>query len=67
MENKIKLLNEYCNKCGSQMNSWDKRLTNTFKIENTCENCFCKIYDMDKDSFRNAMEDFWGIRPCQGI
>lgn len=49
------------------MNSWDKRLTNTFKIENTCENCFCKIYDMDKDSFRNAMEDFWGIRPCQGI
>lgn len=64
---KVKWLNEYCHKCNSRMNSWDMRLTKTFKTYNTCEKCFCEIYDMDRDSFRSNMEDFWGIRPCQGI
>ena len=64
---KVKLLNEYCHKCSGQMNSWDMRLTKTFGAKNTCENCFCQIYDMDKDTFRASMEDFFDIRPCQGI
>lgn len=67
MAEKVKWLDEYCHKCGGQMNSWDKRLTKTFKVRNTCEKCFCKIYDMDKEAFRGTMENFWGIRPCQGI
>lgn len=49
------------------MNSWDKRLTNTFKVRNTCERCFCNIYDMDTDAFRKQMEDFFDMRPCQGL
>lgn len=49
------------------MNSWDKRLTNTFKVIDTCEHCFCDIYDMDADSFRKQMENFFGMRPCQGL
>ncbi len=49
------------------MNSWDKRLTNTFKVVGTCECCFCDIYDMDKDAFRKQMEDFFDMRPCQGL
>ena len=64
---KVRWVDEYCHKWGGQMNSWDMRLTKTFKSKNTCEKCFCKIYDMDKDSFRDTMEDFFGIRPCQGI
>ena len=64
---KVRLLDEYCHKCGSQMNSWDKRLTNTFKVVDTCERCFCDIYDMDKDAFRKQMEDFFDMRPCQGL
>lgn len=60
-------LDEKCNKCGSQMNSWDMRLTKTFKIVNTCENCLCEIYDMDKNSFRQSMEEFFDMRPCKGI
>lgn len=67
MTNKVKWLDENCHKCGAQMNSWDARLTKTFKVRNTCEKCFCDIYDMDQDQFRSTMEDFWGIRPCQGI
>lgn len=64
---KVKLLDECCHKCGSRMNSWDRRLTNTFKVVDTCERCFCSIYDMDKDAFRKQMEDFFDMRPCQGL
>lgn len=66
-QRKVKYLDEYCHRCNAQMNTWDMRLTKTFKVKNTCENCFCDIYDMDRDAFRTRMEDFFGIRPCQGI
>lgn len=66
-QRKVKYLDEYCCWCNAQMNTWDMRLTKTFKVKNTCENCFCEIYDMDRDAFRTRMEDFFGIRPCQGI
>lgn len=56
-----------CHKCGKQMNTWDVRLTKTFKVFDTCEDCFCDIYDMDKDAFRERMEDYLGMRPCKGI
>lgn len=65
-QNRIKTL-EICHKCGRQMDSWDKRLTKTFKVYNTCERCFCRIYDMDQEAFRAQMENFFGMRPCQGI
>ena len=58
---------EKCQQCGSKMNSWDIRLTKTFKTVNTCESCFCNIYDMDRDAFRNQMKDFFGMRPCPGL
>lgn len=67
MSEVVKWLDEECETCGEQMNSWDKRLSKTFKVKNTCEKCFCSIYDLEKMSFRKRMEDFFGIRPCQGI
>ena len=48
------------------MNSWDARLTKTFKVRNTCEKCFCKIYDIDQDAFRSKMEDFWTFVRVRG-
>lgn len=62
-----KKVNQKCHKCGQQMNTWDVRLTKTFKTYPTCEDCFCRIYDMDKDAFRHRMEDYLGMRPCKGI
>lgn len=56
-----------CHQCRERMNSWDIRLTKTFKTVNTCESCFCDIYDMDRDRFRDQMEEFYGMRPCQGL
>lgn len=64
---KVHWLKDQCHRCGRQLNSWDMRLTRTFKVVNTCEHCFCEIYDMDAESFRAQMEDFFGMRPCQGI
>ena len=67
MSDKVKWLDNTCHKCSNQMNSWDARLTKTFKVKDTCEACFCKVYDLDKGAFRQKMENFFDIRPCQGI
>lgn len=65
---KVKLLDEECNICSEQLNSWDARLSKTlaYKIP-VCEKCIAKEYDMDVDALRTRMEDFYGMRPCQGI
>ncbi len=57
-----------CNICNKQLNSWDKRLSKTlaYKIP-VCEKCIAKEYDMDVEALRSRMEDFFDMRPCQGI
>lgn len=47
---------------------WDARLSKTlaYKIP-VCEKCIAKEYDMDVNALRDRMEDFFGMRPCQGI
>lgn len=65
---KVKWLDINCNICGTQLNSWDARLSKTlaYKIP-VCEKCIAKEYDMEADVLRTRMEDFFGMRPCQGI
>ena len=65
---KVKWLNENCNSCGKQINSWDKRISKTLVYRYPCcEACIAKEYDMDIDALRNQMEHYFGIRPCLGI
>ena len=65
---KIKWLDEYCNICGRQLNSWDKRCSNALKYKNAlCENCIGKEYDMSIEELRGTMEHFFGLRPFMGI
>lgn len=68
MAEKVKWLDKECNICGEQLNSWDARLSKTlvYKIP-VCEKCIAKEYDMDVNTLRDRMEDFFGMRPCQGI
>lgn len=68
MSERVKWLDKYCNLCGEQLNSWDARLSKTlaYKIP-VCEKCIAKEYDMDVNALRDRMEDFFGMRPCQGI
>lgn len=64
----VKWLDETCNVCNNRLNSWDVRLSKTlaYKIP-VCEKCIAEEYDMDVDSLRARMEDFYDMRPCQGI
>ena len=65
---KVRWLDTNCNICHEQLNSWDDRLSKTlaYKIP-VCEKCIAKEYDMDVEALRERMEDFFGMRPCQGI
>ncbi|MDE6518133.1 MAG: hypothetical protein K2L18_09865 [Acetatifactor sp.] len=65
---KVRWLDKNCNICHEQLNSWDSRLSKTlaYRIP-VCEKCIAKEYDMDVDALRDRMEDFFGMRPCQGL
>lgn len=66
---KLKWLDEYCNKCGNQLNSLDARLlSRTLAYRFPCyKSCIAVEYDMTADELWDRMEDYFGIRPCLGI
>ena len=65
---KIKWLGQTCHVCGEELNSWDARVSKALGYRNTaCEKCIAKEYGKDVDEVRDIMEDFFGMRPCQGI
>ena len=65
---RAKWLDEDCNICESQLNSWDARLSKAlaYKIP-LCEKCIAKEYDMEPEALRDRMENYFGMRPCVGI
>lgn len=64
----IKWLDETCNCCGKQINSWDKRISKALAYKYPCcEKCIAKEYDVAVEALRSRMEDYFGIRPCMGI
>lgn len=66
--NKSRMIGEQCNICGHELNTWDARLSKSLAYKNkVCEKCIANEYDMDVDVLRERMEDYFGIRPCQGI
>lgn len=68
MPEKVKWLDETCNSCGGQINSWDKRLSKTLAYKSpVCEACIAKEYGMEIPALRGRMEEYFGERPCQGI
>ena len=65
---KLKWLDETCNSCNKQINSWDKRISKVLSYKYPCcEACIAKEYDMDIDALRNRIEHYLGIRPCLGL
>ena len=68
MQDKITWLDEYCNVCGEQLNSWDMRISKALVYKKpVCEKCIAKEYDRDVDSLREYFERIFGMRPCLGI
>jgi predicted amidophosphoribosyltransferase len=68
MSDKVKWLDEYCNQCGAQLNSWDKRCSKALAYKMPCcEKCIAKEYDITADELRGKLEEVFGMRPCMGI
>lgn len=68
MADKVRWLDQDCNICGEQLNSWDAKCSKVLAYKYpVCESCIAKEYDMDKESLRTRLEDFFGMRPCQGV
>lgn len=68
MANKVQWLDEECNCCGNQINSWDKRISKTLCYQYLhCESCIAAEYDMDVEALRGRMENYFHIRPCLGL
>ena len=55
-----------CEKCGKELNSWDKRVGKVLGYK-LCESCIAQEYSISVKQFREKMENFFGVRPCQGI
>ena len=65
---KAKWIDIQCNICNARLNSWDARLSKVLAYKNpVCEKCIAKEYGMEAQALRERMEDFFGMRPCQGI
>ena len=68
MPEKVRWLDSSCHVCGCQLNSWDQRCSKSLGYKNlTCEKCIAKEYGKDVQEVREIMEDFFGMRPCQGL
>ncbi len=59
---------KYCNICKNELTSWDLRLSKSLAYKNpVCEACIAKEYGLTADELRDKMEDYFGLRPCQGL
>lgn len=65
----IRWLEDYCHYCGSQLNSWDVRVSKAlgYLKYHCCERCIAKEYDRTLPELRGVMEEYFGMRPCKGI
>jgi len=55
-----------CQRCNKELNSWDKRIGKILGYK-LCEECIAKEYSISVQEFRERMEEYLGMRPCQGI
>lgn len=68
MKTKGKWLDESCNSCGRQINTWDKRISKVLAYKYPCcEECIAKEYDVEPEALRSRMENIFGMRPCLGL
>jgi predicted amidophosphoribosyltransferase len=64
----VKHTGQYCNNCDKELTSWDLRCSKALAYKMpVCEACIAKEYDKTVDELRDTMENFFGMRPCQGI
>lgn len=59
---------EYCHSCDKELTSWDIRCSKALGYKHeVCEHCIAKEYDKTIDELRDTLEEYFGMRPCQGL
>lgn len=67
MADRLKWLDEACNRCGKQINSWDKRISKTLVYRYPCcEACIAEEYGWEVEALRAHFENIFDMRPCMG-
>lgn len=58
----------YCHSCGKELTSWDIRCSKALAYKKpVCEVCISKEYDKTIKELRDTFEEYFGMRPCQGL
>jgi predicted amidophosphoribosyltransferase len=59
---------QICNSCDTELTSWDLRCSKALGYKHgVCENCIAKEYDKTIEELRDTLEEYFGMRPCQGL
>jgi len=59
---------KYCNCCDKELTSWDLKCSKSLAYKTpVCEVCVSKEYGKTVDELRDTLEEFFGVRPCQGL
>lgn len=66
LDNHILENEKVCQRCNKELNSWDKKVGRILGYT-LCEECIAKEYSISVQEFRERMEEYLGMRPCQGI
>lgn len=68
MAKRITWYDEFCEYCGAQINSWDKRISKTLQFTfPICEKCMAEEYGMTVEYLRDVMQRRYGAHPCEGL
>lgn len=63
----VKKTGQFC-LCEKELTSWDLRCSKAlgYKLP-ICEACIAKEYGETVDYVRDTLENYFGMRPCQGL
>ncbi len=59
---------KHCHSCEEELSTWDIRCSKALAYKYpVCEKCIAKEYEKTVEDLRGTLEDYFGIRPCQGL
>lgn len=63
-----KYTGQHCHSCGEELTSWDQRCSKALAYQfPVCEKCIANEYGETTEDLRAKLEDYFGMRPCQGL
>lgn len=64
----VKHTGRYCHNCGIELTSWDLRCSKALAYKHpVCEKCIADEYEKTIEEVRDIFEQYFDMRPCQGL